>query len=41
MNSESNKTPEPCRLLLSLSDEMDVRSLINMLFSQILMYLIH
>ena len=25
MNSENNKTPEPCRLLLSLSDEMEVR----------------
>ena len=36
MNSESSKTFDPYRLLLNLSDKLNLRKVINMLFYQIL-----
>ena len=37
MNSENSKTPEPYRLLLNLSDKIDLKKeLINILLYQIL-----
>ena len=36
MNSENSKTFDPYRLLLNLSDTLNLRKVINMLFYQIL-----
>ena len=36
MNSENSKTFDPYRLLLNLSDKLNLRKVINMLFYQIL-----
>ena len=42
MNSENSKTPEPYRLLLNLSDKIDLKKeLINILLYQILIDTIH
>ena len=41
MISEYIKTSDPHRLLLNLSDEIDIKGVINMLLYQILAYTIH
>ena len=35
MNSENNKTPNPYRLLLNLSDKISLKEITNMLLSMI------
>ena len=41
MNSENSKSSDPHRLLLSLSDKMKFKKLVNMLLYQSLPFTIH
>ena len=41
MNSKNNKTSDPHRLLLNLTDKINLKEVINMLFYQILECAIH
>ena len=41
MNSKNSKTSDPHRLLLNLSDKIDLKKVINMLLYQILSFTIH
>ena len=41
MNSENSKTSEPYRLLINLSDKVNLKAVINMLLYQIMLYLLH
>ena len=41
VNSKNSKTSDPHRLLLSFTDEINLKEVINMLFYQNLAYTIH
>ena len=41
MNSKNNKTSDRHRLLLNLTDKINLKKVINMLLYQILAYIIH
>ena len=41
MNSENSKTSDPHRLLLNLSDKVNLKKVINILFYQTLAFTIH
>ena len=41
MNSRSSKTPDPYRLLLKLSDKINLKEEINMMIYQTLAFTIH
>ena len=41
VNSKNSKTSDPHRLLLSFTDEINLKEVINMLFYQSLAYTIH